>query len=145
MTSNTIQHSETPEEYKHEPKGATDAVDRTVYIADGAGSGAFGELAIADLNYTPDTITDGTAEAVPVITELDSTLASVTDNKVDDAVFNATWSPSQLSTINKNFAEVVMKLDEQIVTNEKLTDNNTALLAKVNELLGIMRTAGLVS
>ncbi len=40
----TIQHVDIADPFIHEPKGVNAAASKTVYVADGAGSGAWGKL-----------------------------------------------------------------------------------------------------
>lgn len=49
-TSMTIQHKDIPDDQLHEPKGAADAANKAVFIADGAGSGSFARLTPADID-----------------------------------------------------------------------------------------------
>lgn len=47
-----IEHSQLPDELLHEPKGAKKAAAGTVYVADGASSGAFQKLPITSIDMT---------------------------------------------------------------------------------------------
>lgn len=62
-----VEHSQLPDELLHEPKGASTAAAGTVYVADGAGSGAFAKLPTTSLDITLETVAliadpEGTAE-----------------------------------------------------------------------------------
>jgi hypothetical protein len=48
----TIQHSAIPDAQRHEPKGASSAVARTVYISDGAASGTWRKTNDLDIDYS---------------------------------------------------------------------------------------------
>ena len=47
-----IEHAQLPDELLHEPKGASTAAAGTVYVADGAGSGAFQKLPTTSIDMT---------------------------------------------------------------------------------------------
>lgn len=51
----TIQHKDVPDAQRHEPKGASTAVTRTVYHSDGAGSGAWRKTTDLDMDYSDKT------------------------------------------------------------------------------------------
>ena len=61
-----IQHADLPDQYLHEPKGASTAGTGSVYVADGLGSGGFQLLPVSSLDFdatsfahiTPTTIPD---------------------------------------------------------------------------------------
>lgn len=62
-----VEHSQLPDELLHEPKGASTAAAGTVYVADGAGSGAFSKLPTTSLDMALETVAlitdpEGTAE-----------------------------------------------------------------------------------
>ena len=52
-----VEHSQLPDELLHEPKGASTAAAGTVYVADGAGSGAFQKLPTTSIDIVLRAIT----------------------------------------------------------------------------------------
>ena len=51
----TIQHKDVPDAQRHEPKGASTAVTRTVYHSDGAGSGSWRKATDLDTDFSDKT------------------------------------------------------------------------------------------
>jgi hypothetical protein len=47
-----IQHSQIPDNQRHEPKGISTAANRTVYVADGAASGVWRKYTDKDVNFS---------------------------------------------------------------------------------------------
>lgn len=48
----TIEHKDLPDIQRHEPKGAATAVNKTVYVSNGAGSGTWRKVTDSDLDYS---------------------------------------------------------------------------------------------
>lgn len=61
-----IEHRNIPESGQHEPKGATTAASNRVYIADGAGSGAWSQV---DADTMQGTINNSLANGLQVVTD----------------------------------------------------------------------------
>lgn len=70
-----IEHSQLPDELLHEPKGARKAAAGTVYVADGASSGAFQKL--------PTTSIDMTLRAVNLLNPNETDTATIVE-KIND-------------------------------------------------------------
>lgn len=48
----SVQHKEIPDAQLHEPKGVVSAANKSVYVADGSGSGSWRKLKESDLDYS---------------------------------------------------------------------------------------------
>lgn len=122
----TIQHSQIPDIYLHEPKGAAGAVVNTVYVSDGLGSGSWkkvpnlslqgvssapagykavsdgagGFLFVADSVYGSMTITANT-NSFSVTAAADSTLNTNTDYVLLTGT-GAPWAGEQLNGVTFN-------------------------------------------
>lgn len=70
-----VEHSQLPDELLHEPKGARKAAAGTVYVADGASSGAFQKL--------PTTSIDMTLRAVNLLNPNETDTAKIVE-KIND-------------------------------------------------------------
>ena len=77
-----IQHSQLPDELLHEPKGASTALEGTVYIADGEGSGSFDFLPMSDVAYTRTEVASLTPATITSTVSLDGSSLSQTPDGV---------------------------------------------------------------
>lgn len=145
MITGDIEHSELPDELLHEPKGASTAGAGTVYIADGAGSGAFAKLPISSLDISIPSVSELPSSSITETVVVNgSTLSQIPDGNLTD-VSSYTEIPQEFSnTINKNVAEVYSLYVNLKTINDEVKTELSAMNTKINELLTALKGVGII-
>jgi len=140
-----IQHSQLPDELLHEPKGASTALEGTVYIADGEGSGSFDFLPMSDVAYTRTEVTSLTPATITSTVSLDgSTLSQTPDGVLLDVPAQVDVPVAITNKINENAAELLRLYNNQATINSNVSDAISALETKLNDLITALNTAGVI-
>jgi len=140
-----IQHSQLPDELLHEPKGASTALEGTVYIADGEGSGSFDFLPMSDVAYTRTEVTSLTPATITSTVSLDgSTLSQTPDGVLLDVPAQVDVPVAITNKINENAAELLRLYNNQATINSNVSDAIGALETKLNDLITALNTAGVI-
>lgn len=140
-----IQHSQLPDELLHEPKGASTALEGTVYIADGEGSGSFDFLPMSDVAYTRTEVASLTPATITSTVSLDgSALSQTPDGVLLDVPAQVDVPVAITNKINENAAELLRLYDNQATINSETTSAISALENKLNDLITALNTAGVI-
>lgn len=140
-----IQHSQLPDELLHEPKGASTALEGTVYIADGEGSGSFDFLPMSDVAYTRTEVTSLTPATITSTVSLDgSSLSQTPDGVLLDVPAQVDVPVAVTNKINENAAELLRLYNNQATINSDMTTAIGALETKLNDLITALNTAGVI-
>lgn len=140
-----IQHSQLPDELLHEPKGASTALEGTVYIADGEGSGSFDFLPMSDVAYTRTEVASLTPATITSTVSLDgSTLSQTPDGVLLDVPAQVDVPVAITNKINENAAELLRLYNNQATINSNISDAISALETKLNDLITALNTAGVI-
>lgn len=150
-----IQHKFLPDEYLHEPKGATTAAAGTVYVADGDASGNFQLLPISSLDFTEpevDNLTDsitgvtttGTVDNIANGTSIEGTgLLSETDGTMEDLSYIESLPVAFVAGINKNLKELYVASAQSTTNNASIKKDIKELTTKLNAVISALKTIGL--
>lgn len=140
-----IQHSQLPDELLHEPKGASTALEGTVYIADGEGSGSFDFLPMSDVAYTRTEVASLTPATITSTVSLDgSSLSQTPDGVLLDVPAQVDVPVAVTNKINENAAELLRLYNNQATINSDMTTAIGALETKLNDLITALNTAGVI-
>ena len=140
-----IQHSQLPDELLHEPKGASTALEGTVYIADGEGSGSFDFLPMSDVAYTRTEVASLTPATITSTVSLDgSSLSQTPDGVLLDVPAQVDVPVAITNKINENAAELLRLYNNQATINSDMTTAISALETKLNDLITALNTAGVI-
>lgn len=140
-----IQHSQLPDELLHEPKGASTALEGTVYIADGEGSGSFDFLPMSDVAYTRTEVASLTPATITSTVSLDgSALSQTPDGVLLDVPAQVDVPVAITNKINENAAELLRLYDNQATINSETASAISALENKLNDLITALNTAGVI-
>lgn len=140
-----IQHSQLPDELLHEPKGASTALEGTVYIADGEGSGSFDFLPMSDVAYTRTEVASLTPATITSTVSLDgSSLSQTPDGVLLDVPAQVDVPVAITNKINENAAELLRLYDNQATINSEVASAIGALENKLNDLITALNTAGVI-
>ena len=140
-----IQHSQLPDELLHEPKGASTALEGTVYIADGEGSGSFDFLPMSDVAYTRTEVASLTPATITSTVSLDgSSLSQTPDGVLLDVAAQVDVPVAVTNKINENAAELLRLYNNQATINSDMTTAIGALETKLNDLITALNTAGVI-
>ena len=140
-----IQHSQLPDELLHEPKGASTALEGTVYIADGEGSGSFDFLPMSDVAYTRTEVASLTPATITSTVSLDgSSLSQTPDGVLLDVAAQVDVPVAITNKINENAAELLRLYNNQATINSDMTTAISALETKLNDLITALNTAGVI-
>lgn len=140
-----IQHSQLPDELLHEPKGASTALEGTVYIADGEGSGSFDFLPMSDVAYTRTEVASLTPAIITSTVSLDgSSLSQTPDGVLLDVPAQVDVPVAITNKINENAAELLRLYNNQATINSNVSDAISALETKLNDLITALNTAGVI-
>ena len=144
MAIGDLQHSELPDNLLHEPKGASTAAEGTVYIADGAGSGAFKKVPVNSLDIAVPSVTESSTTVIPSTDSLFGTnLAQVANGALTD-VEAFVGIPQEITTmINKNASELLRVYKNQKAINTQVSTNLSSIEAKLNEVITALKGIGL--
>lgn len=140
-----IQHSQLPDELLHEPKGASTALEGTVYIADGEGSGSFDFLPMSDVAYTRTEVASLTPATITSTVSLDgSALSQTPDGVLLDVPAQVDVPVTITNKINENAAELLRLYNNQATINTETASAISALENKLNDLITALNTAGVI-
>lgn len=140
-----IQHSQLPDELLHEPKGASTALEGTVYIADGEGSGSFDFLPMSDVAYTRTEVASLTPASFSNTASLDgSSLSQIPDGVLLDVAAQVDVPVAITNKINENAAEFYRIYLNQSAINTEIKSAISALENKLNALITALNTAGVI-
>lgn len=140
-----IQHSQLPDELLHEPKGASTALEGTVYIADGEGSGSFDFLPMSDVAYTRTEVASLTPATITSTVSLDgSALSQTPDGVLLDVPAQVDIPVAITNKINENAAELFRLYTNQATINSDMSTAIGALENKLNDLITALNTAGVI-
>lgn len=140
-----IQHSQLPDELLHEPKGASTALEGTVYIADGEGSGSFDFLPMSDVAYTRTEVASLTPATITSTVSLDgSALSQTPDGVLLDVPAQVDVPVAITNKINENAAELLRLYNNQATINSDMATAIGALENKLNDLITALNTAGVI-
>ncbi len=140
-----IQHSALPDSLLHEPKGASTALEGTVYIANGEGSGSFDFLPMSDVAYTRTEVASLTPATITGTVSLDgSTLSQTPDGVLLDVPAQVDIPVAVTNKINENAAELLRLYNNQATINTETASAISALENKLNDLITALNTAGVI-
>lgn len=140
-----IQHSQLPDELLHEPKGASTALEGTVYIADGEGSGSFDFLPMSDVAYTRTEVASLTPATITSTVSLDgSALSQTPDGVLLDVPAQVDVPVAITNKINENAAELLRLYNNQATINTETASAISVLENKLNDLITALNTAGVI-
>ena len=143
MATGDIEHNELPDELLHEPKGASTAVARTVFVADGAGSGSFQKLPTTSLNITIPEIVSAAHTAVDSTVDLDgSTLSQAADGSLTDIPSLVNIPQTLTNKINENAAELLRLYNNQKQINQQVSTSLMNLENKLNTVIDALKGIG---
>lgn len=141
-----MNHSKISDPYLHEPKGISTASENTVYTANGTGSGTWGKLPIAALNFTvtavPDyTFTDAEAgEELRYIGLIDANTSQIADLSVNSGI-----ADEDLGKLNQNMFNIFSILDNHSKIIETYRTDIKSISDTVKELRQSLIDIGLIS
>lgn len=141
-----VQHSELPDNLLHEPKGASTASENTVYVANGSGSGEFKKIDLGIVEFTRGDVDDIIPTDISDSIVIDASgLLQISNGMMTDIPYGTSLTISETDIINKNFRELYehSQNTNTIVTELKTSIDN--LNDKINELITILKTAGVVN
>lgn len=146
-TSNVIAHKNLTDPQLHEPKGVYAANEGTVYVANGAGSGAWQALPFSDLNYSAQSVTAFTYNLIDIDTSTDnpdyvpdvdfSVLTPMANETVSDA--------SSFEGCNKNVKEVGLEVSQLRADFKKAVANMDSLKGAFDELRTNLIASGIIT
>jgi hypothetical protein len=141
-----IQHADLPDQYLHEPKGASTALIDTVYVADGNGSGSFKLVPISSLDYTPEDVADITITSIQdPLSVSGAGLLSVADGTMNDVAYTTEVPVATVQTINKNFKELYDIYSRDVDIHNAVKADVEALATKLNQLIDGLANIGFVN
>lgn len=151
-----VQHATLPDEYLHEPKGATTALEGTVYVADGEASGSFKKLPISSLDYIPETVdalvneltdvnVDGIVNNIPEVNTVDALgLTAVPTGIIQDVSYDGIVPVETIDAINKDLAEyykIFLNVKEITEVSKK---DIAELTDKLNQIISALKNFGVL-
>lgn len=140
-----IEHSQIPSEHCHEPKGAPEAAEGTVYVADGAGSGSFKKIPLTSLDTTTQYLTP---VDITEIHETDmlkaTTLTQVADGNLKEIIPIAGLPVELFNEMNKNSAELYRIYQSQVTVNQDVKMALEDAQHKINEIITALKDWGIV-
>lgn len=152
-----VQHATLPDEYLHEPKGATTALEGTVYVADGEASGSFKKLPVSSIDAIPevvdnlvdelnDVVTTGVIENIADVINIDGTgLTISSDGTLQDVPYDGVTPIETVDAINKDLAEYY-RIFLNVKTISETSKKDIAELAdKINQILTALKNFGVIA
>lgn len=152
-----VQHATLPDEYLHEPKGATTALAGTVYVADGEASGSFKKLPISSIDSVAEpvnglvddlqnVITDGVVDNIEELIEVDAVgLTASADGVLKDIPYTNTVPIETIDAINKDLAEyyrIYLSVKNISETSKK---DIAEITDKLNQILTALKNFGVIA
>lgn len=140
-----IQHADLPDQYLHEPKGASTAGTGSVYVADGLGSGGFGLLPVSSLDFDATAFAHVTTTTIPdPLTVSGAGLQELTDGSMNDVAYTIEVPVATVQTINKNFKELFNIYSKDVDIHSAVKTDVEALATKLNDLIDRLESIGLI-
>lgn len=141
-----IQHKDLPDQYLHEPKGASTATQGTVYVADGTGSGAFGKLPVSSLDFTREEVQKASTTTIPTpISENGAGLTETATGSMSDIGYVTQVPVNTIKAINKNFKELFTIYQKDVDIHNAVKADVEALTTKLNALIDELANVGLIT
>jgi hypothetical protein len=139
-----IEHSQIPSEYCHEPKGATEADEGEVYVADGHGSGSWGKLPITSLDTAAQAIDNAQITNINDNIVIKSEIvAAVTDGSLNELEYVEGVPTETVYKINKNFKELYDFYSKQTMIDQDVKTAITGIQNKLNDIITALKDWGL--
>lgn len=140
-----IEHSQIPSEHCHEPKGAPEAAEGTVYVADGAGSGSFKKIPLTSLDTTTQYLTPVDITEIHEVDMLKATtLTQVADGNLKEIAPVAGLPAELFNDINKNSAELHRIYQSQVTVNQDVKMALEDAQHKINDIITALKDWGIV-
>lgn len=140
-----IQHKDLPDQYLHEPKGASTAGEGTVYVADGEGAGGFQLLPVSSLDFDAEAFEPVVQVSIPTpITVSGVALSEVATGVMNDVAYTTQVPVATVQTINKNFKELFTIYTKDVEIHSAVKEDVEALAAKLNDLINRLESIGLI-
>ena len=140
-----IQHADLPDQYLHEPKGASTAGTGSVYVADGLGSGGFQLLPVSSLDFDATSFAHITPTTIPdPLTVSGVGLQELTDGSMNDVAYTTEVPVATVQTINKNFKELFNIYAKDVDIHSAVKADVEALATKLNDLIDRLESIGLI-
>lgn len=138
-----IQHKDLPDQYLHEPKGASTAVQGTLYVADGNGSGAFIFPDLSSLDFDRTIVGTLTITSIPTpITENGAGLTESIDGSMSDIGYVTQVPVNTIKAINKNFKELYNIYTRDVAIHNAVKSDVEALTNKLNAVITALTNIG---
>lgn len=140
-----IQHADLPDQYLHEPKGASRAGTGSVYVANGSGSGEFKLLPVSSLDFDPEQIPEAVITVIPTpIEENGAGLLEIPDGSMSDVAYVTQVPVSTIKQINKNFKELYEIYSRDVQIHNAVKEDVEILTSKLNSLIATLANIGLL-
>lgn len=140
-----IEHKDLPDELLHEPKGIYSAMEKTLYFADGLGSGTWRTISGGkDIHLTNRDLEKETLVSKTATVELDSSEITSTANGILEPVSNE-YDTATMNAINHNMSEMVRLHNNQKQINENINQNIDKLYDYVDKIYEYLKTNGFLS
>ena len=140
-----IQHADLPDQYLHEPKGASTAAAGSVYVADGEGSGGFQLLPVSSLDFDAEALEPVVQTTIPdPITVSGTDLSEIATGVLNDVAYTAQVPVATVKTINKNFKELFNIYSKDVDIHSAVKTDVEALATKLNDLINRLESIGLI-
>lgn len=152
-----VQHATLPDEYLHEPKGATTALEGTVYVADGEASGSFKKLPVSSIDAIPevvdnlvdelnDVVTTGVIENIADVINVDGTGLTInSDGTLQDVPYDGVTPVETVDAINKDLAEYYRIFLNVKTISETSKKDIAELVDKINQILTALKNFGVIA
>lgn len=146
MAIGDIQHSELPDNLLHEPKGASTAAKGTVYIADGAKSGAFKKIPLSSLDFVADSVDDLQPSSITDTASLTGASLSQVASGVLTDVQAFVGIPQEItSKINQNAVELLRLYNNQAQINKDIKESLNNLNNKLSQVIAALKGIGIIN
>lgn len=138
-----IQHKDLPDQYLHEPKGASTAVEGTVYVSSGDGSGSFSKLPVSSLDFTGAIIPEIAITTIPTpVVENGAGLLQTADGVMADVAYVTQVPVTTIDQINKNLKELYTIYVKDVQIHAAVKADVEALATKLNSVISALQTIG---
>lgn len=138
-----IQHKDLPDQYLHEPKGASSAAQGTLYIADGNGGGAFGFPTLSSLSFDRTIVGTVTITSIPTpISENGAGLTETATGSMSDIGYVTQVPVNTIKAINKNFKELYTIYAKDVEIHAAVKADVEALATKLNAVITALTNIG---
>lgn len=152
-----VQHATLPDEYLHEPKGATTALAGTVYVADGEASGSFQKLPVSSIDAVAEPVnglvddlqnvtTNGVVDNIEEIIEVDAVgLTASADGVLKDIPYTNAVPIETIDAINKDLAEYYRIYLSVKSISETSKKDIAEVTDKLNQILTALKNFGVIA